>query len=133
MHKSIDLERRIDATLGTHTVARGLGLTYGQEQLITSRTRVLPPSHKRPSVVNQNSNIFTPTEKRFQHYVDRENTNCSYLRDRDTPVFDFMENHSKNYYRGASIGKGNKSDFTAERRHSPGVGNYTLPSIWDRY
>ena len=59
---------------------------------------------ERVSVVNHNTKIFMPTEKRFQKYEDRQNTNISYLKGRDS--FDFKNNHAKVYYRGASIGKG---------------------------
>lgn len=44
-----------------------------------------------------------------------------------------MNKHSKQYYRGASIGKGNKTDFTSMVKDNPGPGGYHLPSIWDRY
>jgi len=36
-------------------------------------------------------------------------------------------------YKGASIGRGSKQDFTAVGSGKPGVGEYYLPSIWDRY
>ena len=45
----------------------------------------------------------------------------------------FLEEHSHKYYKGASIGKGEKSDFARPYRENPGVGNYRLPSIFDRY
>ena len=41
------------------------------------------------------------------------------------------EKHSGKFYRGASIGYGDKTDFV--HKGSPGIGKYKLPSIWDRY
>jgi hypothetical protein len=55
----------------------------------------------------------------------------SYLRDKYQ--MDFKDPHAKAYYKGASIGKGSKLDFTNLHRSNPGVGVYNLPSIWDRY
>jgi hypothetical protein len=81
--------------------------------------------------VNHNHNIFIPTEKRFSDYSDKQNQRISYLSDRDD--FDFKEKHSKNYYKGAAIGVGDKFDFTHVFKQNPGVGVYNLPSIWDRY
>lgn len=46
---------------------------------------------------------------------------------------DLLDSHAKVYYKGASIGVGNKSDFTSLHKSNPGVGVYNLPSIWDRY
>ena len=45
----------------------------------------------------------------------------------------FFDNNSKKYYKGAAFGKGEKTDFTHQYRHNPGVGDYKLPSIFDRY
>lgn len=72
-----------------------------------------------------------PTERRFQEYKDKANNNVSYLKDRSS--MDFKDGHAKVYYKGASIGRGNKLDFTALQKSTPGVGGYNLPSIWDRY
>jgi hypothetical protein len=92
----------------------------------------LPLSKKdRVSVVNHNTKIFMPTERRFLEYRDKQNNNVSYLRERNS--MDFKNEHAKVYYKGASIGKGNKLDFTALQKSTPGVGGYNLPSIWDRY
>ncbi len=44
---------------------------------------------------------------------------------------EFKEKHSGKFYRGASVGYGDKTDFA--HKGSPGVGRYKLPSIWDRY
>jgi hypothetical protein len=44
-----------------------------------------------------------------------------------------MDKHAKMFYKGASIGKGQKHDFTTLQKQNPGVGVYHLPSIWDRY
>lgn len=35
--------------------------------------------------------------------------------------------------RGASIGYGDKSDFTKQYERAPGVGRYQIPSVWDKY
>ena len=35
--------------------------------------------------------------------------------------------------RHGNIGLGNKIDFTKQTRNNPGVGEYKLPSIFDRY
>ena len=53
----------------------------------------------------------------------------SYL---DVPSMEFKEQGSKRYYRGASIGYGNRMDRTSDKKQ-PGVGEYFLPSIFDRY
>lgn len=86
---------------------------------------------ERVSVVNHNNKIFMPSEERFKSYVDKQNTNVSYIKERNG--MDFLDPHAKAYYKGASIGVGNKSDFTNQYRSNPGVGVYNLPSIWDRY
>lgn len=87
---------------------------------------------QKPSVLHHNHNIFTPTEPRFVNYVDKQNHNVSYIRE-EKRDFDFLDKHSKLYYRGASIGKADKSDFTSQYKSNPGVGVYNLPCIWDRY
>ena len=53
----------------------------------------------------------------------------SYLEDMSEMVM--KEKHSGKFYRGASIGYGDKTDFA--HKGSPGIGKYKLPSIWDRY
>lgn len=35
--------------------------------------------------------------------------------------------------RGASIGYGEKYDFTKELKSNPGIGKYAIPSLWDKY
>jgi hypothetical protein len=35
--------------------------------------------------------------------------------------------------RGASIGYGDKYDFTKQYERAPGVGRYQIPSVWDKY
>jgi hypothetical protein len=64
--------------------------------------------------------------------VDKQNQNVSYLRE-EKRDFDFKDKHAKVYYRGASIGRGDKYDFTNQYKSNPGVGVYNLPCIWDRY
>lgn len=63
-------------------------------------------------------------------YKDRQNQNVTYLGNRS---FEFRNPLSKKYYKGAGMGFGFKTDFTKEAKENPGVGNYQLPSIWDRY
>lgn len=63
-------------------------------------------------------------------YQDKPSDVVSYSK---LPSMKFEEQQSKKYYKGASMGKGNKSDFTEYYRHNPGVGQYKLPSIFDRY
>lgn len=64
-------------------------------------------------------------------YRDKPNQNVSYLRERDG--LDFKNEHAKIYYKGASIGMGQKFDFSNVFKTNPGVGAYHLPSLWDRY
>lgn len=85
---------------------------------------------KRVSVIHNNGDVVFPSEKRFMNYVDKQTNIISYSK---LPSMKFEEEHSKKYYKGASIGVGNKSDFTAYYRYNPGVGQYKLPSIFDRY
>lgn len=103
-------------------------LGLGQEQGLSRSRR----HFNKPSVVHHNSNIFTPSEQRFLVYQDRQNPIVSYIRE-EKRDFDFRDKHSQVYYKGASIGKGDKHDFTSLYRGNPGVGDYTLPCIWDRY
>lgn len=63
-------------------------------------------------------------------YQDRQNERISYLRDRS---FQFKSPETGKYYRGAGLGYGGKTDFAKQKQSVPGVGNYKLPSIWDRY
>ena len=63
-------------------------------------------------------------------YQDKQNPNVTYLGKRS---FEFRNPLTKKYYKGTSMGIGEKTDFTKEVKTNPGVGNYQLPSIWDRY
>ncbi len=63
-------------------------------------------------------------------YQDKQTNIISYSR---LPDMKFEEQHSHKYYKGASIGKGTKADFTLYYKQNPGVGQYKLPSIFDRY
>ena len=56
-----------------------------------------------------------------------QNQNVTYL-DPERHSFQFKR---EGRYRGASLGYGQKSDFI--KKGVPGVGDYKLPSIWDRY
>lgn len=81
------------------------------------------------SILNSNSGIAVPKSERFKYPGESAKTKVSYhqgLQD-----FNFMNVHSGKYYKGASIGKGGKYDFTKERK-SPGVGTYHIPSIFDK-
>ncbi len=80
--------------------------------------------------MNGNTDIVFAKEKRFMIYQDKQNQNVTYLGNRS---FEFKDCLTKKYYRRASLGKGEKTDFTKEVKSNPGVGNYKLPSIWDRY
>ena len=80
--------------------------------------------------MSKNNDIVFGKEKRFAIYQDRQNDRVTYLGDRS---FEFQYPATKKHYRGASMGLGRKTDFTKEVKENPGVGNYQLPSIWDRY
>ena len=80
--------------------------------------------------MNENNDIIFSRERRFMIYQDRQNDNVSYLNDSN---FQFKDRSSNRYYRGASFGYGGKTDFSKPGKSNPGVGNYRLPSIWDRY
>jgi hypothetical protein len=56
-----------------------------------------------------------PTEKRFMNYQDKQTDRITYLSEQQRD-FDFMDKHSKMFYKGASIGKGQKHDFTMLKR-----------------
>jgi hypothetical protein len=86
--------------------------------------------HKKMSVIHNNGDVVFPSEKRFMIYQDKQTNIISYSK---LPSMKFEEEHSKKYYKGASIGVGNKADFTIYYRQNPGVGQYKLPSIFDRY
>ena len=79
------------------------------------------------SVIQRNTDIFSPSEKRFMNYADKQTDIISYSK---LPNIDL---ELRKHYRGASIGIGQKTDFTRYFRGNPGVGNYKLPSLFDRY
>ena len=81
-------------------------------------------------MVHENNDVVFPKEKRFQLYQDKQTNIISYSK---LSTMKFFDNNSKQYYRGASFGKGEKTDFTHQYRYNPGVGHYKLPSIFDRY
>lgn len=49
------------------------------------------------------------------------------------PFFYRRESDFEMQNRGASIGYGDKMDFTRNNRVLPGVGRYQIPSLWDKY
>ena len=81
------------------------------------------------SVLHSNGDVVFPKEERFQIYQDKQTNVISYSKLKSPQFLD----GSKRWYRGASFGKGSKTDFTVPFRGNPGVGNYRLPSIFDRY
>lgn len=85
---------------------------------------------KKISILQRNSDIFAPTQKRFTDYNDKQTNIISYSK---LPSMQFMDSTTKQYYRGASFGKGQKTDFARVFKGNPGVGDYRLPSIFDRY
>ena len=62
-------------------------------------------------------------------YQDKQNQRVTYLKDRS---FELKDPVSGKFYKGAGLGYGDKTDFSGQKS-IPGVGNYQLPSIWDRY
>lgn len=48
---------------------------------------------------------------------------------------DFSPENKNGYQhkKGADISTGRKVDFTRPYKNNPGVGQYKLPSIWDKY
>lgn len=64
-------------------------------------------------------------------YQDRQNEKITYLNQHQRS-FQFKYTKSGSRYRGASFGYGDRVDFS-KGEINPGVGNYKLPSIWDRY
>jgi hypothetical protein len=72
------------------------------------------PKKDRVSMVNHNTKIFIPTERRFNSYQDKPSNIVSYLQEGSS--LDLRDGHAKRYYRGASIGRGNKLDFTSLQR-----------------
>lgn len=63
-------------------------------------------------------------------YQDKQTDVISYSK---LPSMQFDGEYTKRKYRGASFGKGQKTDFARPFRYNPGVGDYKLPSIFDRY
>lgn len=76
-------------------------------------------------ILNDNHEIIIPKAKRFGE-SPRTNPNISYVDLEEISQF-------RPGRKGASIGLGQKYDFTASRKGNPGVGQYRLPSIWDKY
>lgn len=76
-------------------------------------------------MINDYNEIIIPRAKRFP---DKKPANpyISYVDPEEVSIF-------RPSGKGASIGLGNKHDFTAVRKQNPGVGQYRLPSIWDKY
>jgi hypothetical protein len=133
IHKSSLLSRSIDASDRTNNYALAQSIiskagSFGNDSMLSRSRRSVP----KPSIVHHNTNIFTPTEPRFISYIDKQNQNVSYIRE-EKRDFDFKDKHARVYYRGASIGRGDKYDFTNQYKSNPGVGVYNLPCIWDRY
>ena len=86
---------------------------------------------QRRSVVNSNNTVrFTRESRFFDNLEDKKNPNVCY---QGVSNMDFKDSKSMKYYRGASIGRGSKYDFTEQGKGRPGVGEYFLPTIWDRY
>lgn len=48
---------------------------------------------------------------------------------------DFSPENKNGYHhrKGPDISLSNKYDFTKQYKNNPGVGQYRLPSIWDKY
>ncbi len=80
---------------------------------------------------NYNEIIFS-REKRFSEpkYV---NPYISYSD--PAKQSDFSPDNKNGYHhrKGADISLGRKMDFTRPFKNNPGVGQYRLPSIWDKY
>lgn len=75
--------------------------------------------------MHNNNDIVIPSERRFQLYQDKQSQIISYSR--------LSSMKFEKHYKGASIGNGSKTDFSEQYRSNPGVGQYKLPSIFDRY
>ena len=83
------------------------------------------------SVLNSNNRIkFAKEERFFSNLEDKKNPYVSY---QGPGNLDFKDSRANKYYKGASIGRGSKHDFSHDGKGRPGVGEYFLPSIWDRY
>lgn len=76
--------------------------------------------------MSPNRNIIFSKEKRFTTFEDPKNSKVTYLKDHCNMAL-------INKYKAIGFGYGSKTDFTRERRETPGVGGYKLPTIWDRY
>lgn len=108
-----------------------LDFEYSPQKESPSGSLLKSSVNLKRSVVNTNSNIMFGKEKRFfGNLQDKKNPYVSY---QDPGTLQFQEPVSKRYYRGASFGRGEKYDFTSSGRNRPGVGEYFLPTIWDRY
>lgn len=75
MSKSIDASDRANNYSLAQSIISKAG-SFGNESML-GRSR---HSAVKPSVVHPNTNIFTPTEPRFQKYIDKQNQNVSYIR-----------------------------------------------------
>ena len=76
--------------------------------------------------MNQNSDILMNKSPRFEE-VKANSPKISYIDPEKSSEF------SNRKTKGWHIGKTNKSDFTTQFKHNPGVGQYHLPSIWSKY
>lgn len=63
-------------------------------------------------------------------YQDKQTDVISYSK---LSSMKFLNEVSRQYYKGSSFGKGEKTDFARQYKGNPGVGDYRLPSIFDRY
>ena len=80
--------------------------------------------------MHNNGDVVFPQEKRFQIYQDKQTNIISYSK---LSTMQFKSPTTRQYYKGASFGKGEKTDFTLYHKKNPGVGQYKLPGIFDRY
>lgn len=66
--------------------------------------------HLEKSVLNSNNRIkFSKEQRFFGNLEDKQSTVVSY---QEPPNMDFRQSRVNKYYRGASIGRGSKHDFT---------------------
>ena len=101
---------------------------------------------KEISAVDTNRDVVFGQEERFpdgkpstefKYKINRSFDFSSSIIDEESETMIYESRYSPDrkgkYYRGASIGRGYKTDFTKLREKCPGVGSYMLPTIWDRY
>jgi hypothetical protein len=84
-------------------------------------------------VKGENGYIVFPKANRFNYWVNNRNPNISYIDPFSKNHCSFDYDEKKGHGKGPSIGYGDKYDFTKEGKNNPGVGNYKLPCIWDKY